>query len=470
MTYCSCVLSLRARLVLVAALAAITVIAVLVVMTSVVRGSLAQRLPAARANLVELTDALVKEGDSARLVARIDDGALGFCAADGRVFDDAAHEPGQSDTAPRPLHHDQLDALVAVCRKTAADGIARATELVHPHDIVTIQTRAVTPEKTAWALVRTGMVDASSERRWTVQIAILGGITLLLVVTASSAIVGLGRGVRDLQGALAMLRNDLHAPLAIPRAPEFASLTRGLGEMASFLADARDRERGLERDLAHRERLAGLGRVVAGVAHEIRNPLAGIKLKLDVMAREAETSPAQRIEIASCLEEVERLDRVVRTLLAVARKRDGTATVKRERIPLRALVAERIAFQERSAPSMRFAVRISEEATADADRDDVTRIVDNLLANAVEATVGNGHVEIALAEEGETFALRITDDGPGVSEAIDGRLFDPFVSTKEEGLGLGLFLSRTLAEANGGTLAFEGRSTFVLGLRNGASS
>lgn len=458
-------LSLRARLVLVALLASVTVLAVLFVMVVAVRGSLGRRLPVARALLVEVTDELASRPDSAKAILQIDDGAAGFCTSDGQIHDDAAREPRESGTTPRPLHPDQRDAVVGLCRATAVDGVARTAEIVHPHDIVSVRARAVTDGQSAWALVRTPLVEPEAERRWTVQIAVLGGIVLLLVITATSALVGLGRGVRDLQVALSMLRDNLQAPLTVPRAPEFASLTRGLEEMATFLADARARERTLERDLAHRERLAGLGQVVAGVAHEIRNPLAGIKLKLDVMAREATTTTAQQAEIATCLEEVDRLDRVVRTLLGVARRREGT--VKPEQLDLAVLVAERVALQVLSAPAMVFAVDIPVDATAEADRDDVTRILDNLLANAVEATVGKGRVAISSAEDAGALALRIGDDGPGVSAAVGDRLFDPFVSTKGEGLGLGLWLSRTLAEANGGKLSFEGGSSFVLALRRG---
>ena len=116
---------------------------------------------------------------------------------------------------------------------------------------------------------------------------------------------------------------------------------------------------------------------------------------------------------------------------------------------------------------MVFVVTIPDDATAEVDRDDLTRILDNLLSNAVEVTVGGGRVEITFARPG---ALRFTDDGPGVSEAVAGTLFDPFVSTKAEGLGLGLWLSRTLAEASGGALDHEGPSAFVLTLRNGAAA
>lgn len=458
-------LSLRARLVLIAVLASATVLAVLVMMGTVLRGSLGHRLAAARALATRTVEAIGGGEDGRRLLDAIDDGALGLCTPDGVLEDDVSRTPGEAGTASRPLPHDQQDALLRLCREAPITG-GGTVEIAHPHDLVTLRTRRIDAGRAAWVIVRTAIVEPSAERRWTSQSFALGAVVLLLIATASSALVGLGRGARDLERALTTLRDDLRAPVPLPAGPEFARLTQGLKQMASYLADARDRERSLERDLAHREKLAALGRVVAGVAHEIRNPLAGIKLKLDVMARDASTSTAQRREIGSCLDEVERLDRVVRTLLTVAKKRQGLPSGRREPIALRPFLARRIALQDTAAPAVTFElVADDDEGAVLTDTDDLTRIVDNLLANAIDAVAGRGHVTLRIAaESASTTALRISDDGPGVDTERVGQLFTPFASSKEAGLGLGLWLSRALAEAIGGSLDFEGGSTFVLRL------
>ena len=98
----------------------------------------------------------------------------------------------------------------------------------------------------------------------------------------------LRRGAADLRTALVRLEGDLRAPVPRPRALELREIATGLEAMATHLAEARDRELALEATIARDQRLAALGRVAAGVAHEVRNPLAGMKLRLDLLKRSGE--------------------------------------------------------------------------------------------------------------------------------------------------------------------------------------
>jgi signal transduction histidine kinase len=266
------------------------------------------------------------------------------------------------------------------------------------------------------------------------------------------AMMALRRGADELQGALLTLQDNLRAPVPRPRATELGDIAAGLSSMAAHLADARDRERELEATLARGQRLAALGRVVAGVAHEVRNPLAGMKLRLDLLARSGGLDGGAREDVTVCLGEIARLNRLVESLLTVSRAK----TLAQVPIDLAVLADERIA--RSAAVAQKAGVRLSRrgEGQAYGDPDALAGAVDNLLRNAVEASPTGGEVVVYLgtAHDG-TAVLDVEDGGPGIPEARRAELFEPFFTTKPEGTGLGLWISRLLLEAKGASLRYD---------------
>lgn len=286
--------------------------------------------------------------------------------------------------------------------------------------------------------------------------AALGLATIALVLVALDAMFALRRGAEELEGSFEALGADLNAEVATPRAEELARIASGLRRMAARLSESSARERALSERLAHEERLAALGRVAAGVAHEVRNPLAGMKLQLDLMKRAPELAPELREDVETCLQEIERLDRLVRTILGAARRDPAI----REGVALGALVDERIAsFGDR--------VERVGDATIATDPDLLVQIVDNLVRNAVEASPAGEKVRVEIEKTGGGVELVVVDRGPGIPEAHSAEMFEPFFTTKGEGTGLGLFISRSLARALKGTLDYarsDGSTRFRLQL------
>jgi signal transduction histidine kinase len=221
--------------------------------------------------------------------------------------------------------------------------------------------------------------------------------------------------------------------------------------MATHLADARDHERSLEITLAREQRLAALGRVVAGVAHEVRNPLAGMKLRLDLLERSGGLNPAAREDITACQGEVTRLNRLVESLLRVSRPR----TPVHDQIDLSALADERIAEARARADEAGVGLRRMGSASVVTDRDVLAGALDNLLRNAIDASPRGGAVQVRIEAAASEVTLDVVDQGPGIPEARRGELFEPFFTTKAEGTGLGLWLSRLLLEAKGASLGYE---------------
>lgn len=360
--------------------------------------------------------------------------------------------PGPAAPAPGPVRPIDspgppphiLAAIRAACASATADVALSAIE--GPRDVIIIASQSVGPLAAFVTHIVPRSIGATGVLGSPLRVVVLALVTLALIGLALATIIWLGRGVGDVNRTLARLEQDLRADPAMPRTREFQAIAARLRTMARHLADARDRERVLERQIAHETRLASLGRTVAGVAHEIRNPLTGIKLLLDGMRRRG-GDDRTRGEIAACLAEIARLDHVVSSFLGAAR--DSRAPV--ETIDLAALADERAALAARGAAST---IATEGEAQLVAERDVVVRVLDNLIRNALEASPPGAPVTLRVSADAEMARCTVIDRGPGVPASLVGDLFEPFVTSKPDGTGLGLWLSHALVDARDGDLRY----------------
>ena len=231
-----------------------------------------------------------------------------------------------------------------------------------------------------------------------------------------------------------------------------AGLALVLASIQLAVSAAREQAR-LGRELAEQKHLASLGRVAAGVAHEVRNPLASIKLRLDLARMDAETPPALVQQLSDAATEIARLDRIVADLLVVAGRRTGP----REPTDLVQLAAQRVGIVAPWAKERGVSISVSGGGSASIDADAIGRVIDNLVRNAVEASTSDGNVQVTISNGGGDAHVVVSDRGPGVDAAREHELFEPFFTTKPDGTGLGLALSRAIASAHGGTLSYERR-------------
>jgi len=236
------------------------------------------------------------------------------------------------------------------------------------------------------------------------------------------------------------------------------------GRVTHVLSMAEDitERRALEMRLIATDRLAYLGQLVAGVAHEISNPLAGIAGCAEALASIAQrgaASESARAEARQFREliqgEVARCERIVRQLLSSARPAPSDTA------DLVAVVGTALRLLERHPgfTKLRVVSRLPPRLPpVEIDSDSLKQVVLALATNAARAMPGAGTLTLRTRREGRALYLDVTDTGPGVPAALRRRIFEPFFTTGlEEGAGLGLAIARSLVRARGGDLVYRPR-------------
>jgi signal transduction histidine kinase len=305
------------------------------------------------------------------------------------------------------------------------------------------------------------VVAGRETRGLRVIVLVLGLLSFALVIASLRTLTAVERDVSTMRTSLAALAKDLRAPVGRPVLRELGEVAIGVAALAEELDGAqRERER-LTTELGERERLAALGRIAAGIAHEVRNPLASMKLRADLARTSGEATPAVARDLDDIASEIGRLDRLVSDLLVVAGRRPGPQA----EVDLGELVARRMALLAPWAAEKRVAVELEGTALARVDSDAIARAIDNHLRKAVEASASGARVDVHVdAHDGEA-RVTVVDHGAGVPSSRAGELFEPFFTTKPSGTGLGLALARAVATAHAGTLTYarDGDATrFIL--------
>jgi signal transduction histidine kinase len=262
-------------------------------------------------------------------------------------------------------------------------------------------------------------------------------LALMLALTAGLGwvLAGIVRRARSIESALAAA-GDAGLPRIGPTGEAaFDRIAAALNEAGKRLRTAEAARASLAARVAGTERLAALGRIAAGVAHEIRNPLAAIRLRVEGL-------PAtEQARANALLAQIARIDRLLGELLSATQTPVPHPSVT----DLDGLLSEVAA----AHPPMDVANPIP---VAVLDPELTRRILDNLASNARRASPPGGRVRIEVSRDAQHLLIAIEDDGPGVDPTIAEHIFEPFFTGHAEGTGLGLAIARELAEAQGGSL------------------
>lgn len=243
-------------------------------------------------------------------------------------------------------------------------------------------------------------------------------------------------------------------------------------QAAQLLANAQllEKERRMAQHLIASERLAAVGELVAGVAHEVRNPLFGITTTLSALSRKLEDREAARPFLDVINTEVDRLNHLMEQLL----EHGSPVRISAEIADIRELIHEAVA--EFKAQAEAKAISLVCDCAADSpglrlDRHKMRGVFINLLDNAIRHTEANGSVRITANESGDgsgQLQIEVSDTGSGIAPENIGRIFDPFFTTRAGGAGLGLAITRKTVHDHGGSIVVKsepgGGTTFTLNL------
>lgn len=388
--------------------------------------------------------------------------------ADGRILDSAERRD-----IGRNLNDvvGDLSPLKPATPKRGASIIDRETEKVLSYPIETERGKRrviiiVSPHRLG-ELVR----EESRER-----LTAIGVLGLLLIAIVAVASWRFTRPIKELTDAARKVSaGEFNFEVRVVRRDKVGTLARTFNDMLAGLRDKRE----LEERLRRAERSAISGRVAAGIAHEIRNPLSFISLSVDyVRDKFAPATESSRADFAQLMDnikgEINRLNGMVSDFLNLGRP----ARLKLGDLDARSLIDEVISIVRAKAEQqdVRLAVQVVSEADASrshdthlqADAEQLKTCFSNLAINAIQAMPNGGRLTITLYPHRSNVEIEFADTGHGIALEAMEHLFEPYFTTKEKGTGLGLALTKKLIEDHGGQITVESEigvgTTFVITL------
>jgi two-component system, NtrC family, sensor histidine kinase HydH len=266
----------------------------------------------------------------------------------------------------------------------------------------------------------------------------------------------LGGSVRKIAGTLDEPLEDSREMPAVPDLPDlYSTMQRLAGKTATVVQELHETRQHAELS-GH---FAAIGQFATGLAHELRNPLTSIKLLVQ-SAEERQAGLAGR-DLEVLEEEIERLENLLQSFIDYARP----PSLHPQTLDADALIRQAVDFAQRRAEQHGVRIRCQSSSGAvwmRADPQKLRQLLLNLLLNAIDAQPDGGEVTVRLQavdppQAGLT-VIEVADRGPGLPPELGAQIFEPFVSTKEMGLGLGLSVCRRIAESHGGSLQAENRS------------
>lgn len=329
-----------------------------------------------------------------------------------------------------------------------AESRQRQGQIVHRvrqdgSDLLVIAAVAGTEKRpSTWCLRRILNFSETSElgkRLLLVGVMVIALVTIGTVLTFSFQ---LQRGFAQIQRGLALLETD-----AAYRLPDQNHELRPIVQAINAMAERRQT---MEQALRREDRLRVMGRVVAGIAHEIKNPLNSLRLTARLLARRLDGQPGVEESTTLITGEIDRLDALLQSLLVF--RDDETGRARQQ--PIQPILDRTLALVRPHAKDRRVEIAVQAPAgcTAFVDGDYLQQALMNVLLNAIDFSGDPGRVDLMITPKGERLEIGVADSGPGLTEEQRECIFDAFYTTKQGGTGLGLAITRTLLEKMGGTI------------------
>lgn len=344
----------------------------------------------------------------------------------------------------------------------------RANELAH-----SLVTDAMVRPAEQYLEASEAGIDRISKRSETMAGRVALGFLLLGVCGAVAGLLAgyaIARGVRHtlfrlhvpIRTATGKLE-EVIGPIDIAEPKDLHDLDSVLGCLAERVSAVVDRLQASQLELLRAEQLAALGQLAAGLAHELRNPLTSIKILVQTAAEAGEAARLEGRDVRVLEEELTRLEVSLQRFLDYARP----PSIEKRQFDIRDVIQRTLELVSPRAAQQQVCVKSSvPEYPVEilADREQIRQLLLNTVLNALDAVGHNGEILLNLSldderndwqtvdGDGRWATLLVRDNGPGIPDELGDRVFEPFISTKETGLGLGLAICRRIAEAHNGQI------------------
>lgn len=258
--------------------------------------------------------------------------------------------------------------------------------------------------------------------------------------------------VNTIKNGLKNMQNDIHQPIPEIKG-EIGEIARAINKMSRSVAEKEK----LEEELRRSERLAALGRLVAGVAHELRNPIGIVKTTTQLMEQELSDIPTALEYTKVIKEQVERQNRVIKELLDFGRPSKPII----EAVSINSILRKVLTFTEPMLRQHQIDLELSLASNLPAawvDGEQIKQVFVNLIINAIQAMPEGGKLTISSFTQKEYVCIAFNDTGRGIPPGELKNIFDPFYTTKDSGTGLGLSISHQIVSLNKGIIDVESGS------------
>jgi len=277
-------------------------------------------------------------------------------------------------------------------------------------------------------------------------IALLGAILVFSLLLVRPLAQNISRPLEALTRYVQRFRQSGVTAPASSGPAEVQSLHQAFTQMATDLAES-------EQQLTRAAKLAVVGEMAAAMSHEVRTPLGIMRSSADVLLREPQLSEDGREVLGFIISETERLNKLVSALIDTARPRPPNKTPLDLQAHLQHVVA--MLQKQAQAKKIQLILHATQAVVVDADQDQMTQVLVNLLMNAIQILPEGGQVALQLEADDSHAHMTVADNGPGVPPAQQDHLFEAFFTQRAGGVGLGLAVVKQIIEAHDGTISYS---------------
>ena len=311
-----------------------------------------------------------------------------------------------------------------------------------------------------WGVIKIGLSleDMRKEILKTQLVLILIGVGGIIMGAVGAVLLArrITRPVKKLaEGTVNIARGDFSHKIEIDSQDEIGNLAKNFNQMIQQLKLAKEREAEAQKKLIQAEKLASIGRIAAGIAHEIRNPLTSVKLNIQKVMESDKLEGVAKDHLDISQEGIGQIENFVKELLSFTR----VSTLNRDRFSVEQIIEESLKIIAGSLEQKK--VRLERDFQANlpevfVDADRLRQVFLNILRNACEAVEEGGEIVLSLSwkdgSNGKNMRIEISDSGCGIPEEDWETIFEPFYTTKSSGIGLGLSNARKIVEQHKGSI------------------